>query len=594
MFRCALAFCRCCGSAPLAFVPPLVCLENPGHSNATAADNAGFSIVLGWTMKLVINRYSLDYSLSQLRDDLFGGFASAMVLLPLALAYGTMVEGLGPVAGIYCAIAVGFFAALFGGTRSQISGPTAPMTLALVSILNADIATVGSVFTIVVLAGLIQILMGAIRIGQFVNYVPSSIVSGFMTGIGVIIILVQVAPFVGAPIKVGEINQVIGSLPAAMKDANPQAIIVAVITLLVGIFWPEPLRKYLPAPLAAMIVGSISALLWLNQQPVIGDLSFDLPELRLPVVSPALAGYLVPAMTLALFGSLDSLMNARMADRRTRTQHSPNRELAAQGVGNIVTGFVGGLPGSANTATTVVNIQSRGGRIAGVFCALILLALALGLGQFAKNIPVAVLAGVMVKAGWDIIDWRVALPVHSILEERLLVMGVTVVLVVLADLATAIAAGLVISAMADARRRAGIELDGVVSTSLTDLGFSEPAAAGSGENLAARAVRITLRGYFSVASHRSLVGHVRDCIKDYDVILFDFADTIFLDDSAAIAMEQIIDSAMSKGKELVIMGLPTQVERNLRVRNALENVPQERIVPSFAEAEALIEDILKS
>lgn len=501
-----------------------------------------------------------------------------MVLLPLALAYGTMVKGLGPVAGIYCAIAVGFFAALFGGTRSQISGPTAPMTLALVSILNADSVTVGNIFTIVVLAGLIQILLGAIRIGQFVNYVPSSIVSGFMTGIGVIIILVQVAPFVGAPILVGEINQVIGSLPEAIKGANPQAIIVAAITLLVSIFWPQRLGKYLPAPLAAMIIGSIPALLWLNQQPVIGDVSFSLPELRLPAVSPALAGFLIPAMILALFGSLDSLMNARMADRRNRTQHRPNRELAAQGIGNIVTGFIGGLPGSANTAATMVNIQSKGGRIAGVFCALILLAVALGLEQFAKNIPIAVLAGVMVKAGWDLIDWRVALPVRSVLEERLLIMMITTVLVVLVDLATAIGVGLIVFAMADMRRREGIELYGVESEPLTELDFSEPTVAGGRESPAAHAVRIRLNGYFSVASHRSLVKRIKDHISTYDVVLFDFTDTGYMDDSAAIAMEQIIDSAMKKGKELVIMGLSTSVERNLNGRDALEGIPQERFV----------------
>ena len=328
-----------------------------------------------------------------------------MVMLPIALAYG-VITGLGPIAGMYCAIAAGFFAAVFSGTRAQISGPTGPMTLATGLILASYASSVEEFFTIVILAGFLQIFFGVIRAGQLALYIPDSVISGFMSGIGIFVVLLQAAPFVGAPVVIGGIGKTLGALPATIEHANPQAITVAGITLLTGIFWPERLRKYLPGPLAALIAGSIPALFWLNDQPMVARVPIGLPELQVPALSTVQGEMAAAAITLALVGSIDSLMNALMADRMTQTRHRPNRELAAQGIGNIAAGFVGGLPASANTAGTVVNIGSGGGRVAGALCALILLALMLGLGQFVTNIPIAVLAGILVKAGWDIIPRR--------------------------------------------------------------------------------------------------------------------------------------------------------------------------------------------
>lgn len=522
-----------------------------------------------------------------------------MVMLPIALAYG-VASGLGPIAGMYCAIAVGFFAAVFGGTRSQISGPTGPMTLATAVILTTHANTVGEAFTIVVIAGLIQIVLGVIRIGQFVSYVPYSVISGFMTGIGIIIILTQVAPFVGAPVVVGGIDQIIGSLPATIANSNRQAIIVAGITLLVGILWPERLRKYLPAPLAAMIAGSVLARLWLtigqeNTLPLAGAVPIGLPELQLPVFSTDLAHYLIPALTLALIGSADSLLNALVADSMTKSNHRPNRELAAQGIGNIATGLIGGLPGSANTAATVVNIRSGGARVAGAFYALIILALALGLGRFVAEIPLAVLAGILVKAGWDIIDRRLLTRARRIRREYLLVMILTAALTVLVDLVAAVAVGLITSAMAGARRRENQELGGVVSAPLLGWTFLyEPAAAGSGSVFTAQVGIVALRGRFSVASSRRLVNVISADIRYYEIVIFDFADTIYMDDSAALAVERMIDLAIQKDTESVVMGLSGPVERNLRALNTLRRVPQERFVNTLDEARAVVQGILKS
>ena len=225
-----------------------------------------------------------DYSLDKLRGDIFGGLTCSVVGLPVALAFG-VASGLGPTAGMYGAIAVGFFAAVFGGTRSQISGPTGPMSIAMAVIVTAHADTLAEAFTIVVLAGFIQAALGLARIGRFVAYTPYSVISGFMTGIGVIIMIVQIAPFLGSPVAVGGVIGAVNALVETFTSVNFHALAVAAVTLVVGILWPRPFRRFLPAPLAAMVVGCALGILWLNDLPIIGDVPTGLPDLQIPTCS---------------------------------------------------------------------------------------------------------------------------------------------------------------------------------------------------------------------------------------------------------------------------------------------------------------------
>ena len=187
------------------------------------------------------------YDLQTLRGDVFGGVTSAVVGLPVALAFG-VASGLGALAGIYGAIAVGFFAAVFGGTRSQISGPTGPMAVVMAVIVASHADNLAGAFTIVILAGLIQILLGVLRIGRFVAFTPYSVISGFMSGIGIIIILLQTLPFLGTSVAQGGPMGAIRAWPDAISDVNLSALAIAVVTLLVGVFWPRQLSKFLPPP----------------------------------------------------------------------------------------------------------------------------------------------------------------------------------------------------------------------------------------------------------------------------------------------------------------------------------------------------------
>ena len=541
-----------------------------------------------------------NYSLAMLRGDLFGGITASVVGLPVALAFG-VASGLGPIAGMYGAIAVGFFAAVFGGTRSQISGPTGPMSVAMAVIVTVHSeGDFAKAFTVVVLAGVIQILLGALRIGRFVAYTPYSVISGFMTGIGVIVILLQVAPFVGAPSVVGGVLPVIRALPAAIESANVHALIVASVTLLVGVLWPSFMRRYLPAPLAAMIVGSALGIFWLNQLSVIGDVPTGLPDLQIPVFDVGfLLSSLTPALVLALLGSIDSLLTSLIADTLTRTRHNANRELVGQGIGNTVAGFIGGLPGAGATLGTVINIRS-GGRtpFSGVVRAGVLLALVLGLGQYVTEIPHAVLAGILIKVGWDIIDWRLIKRAHRIQRDHLIVMVITLALTVFLDLVTAIAIGLIAAGMVAARQVERQELDSVVSTPLLDQVFlfdspEEAAAANDGDEFAARCGVVGMRGRFSVASSSNLVNTIGGDIRDHEVVIFDFSQTLYMDDSAAMVVEQMIDIATEEDTESIVMGLSgSAVESNLNALNILAKVPADRFVDDLDGAREAARKIL--
>ena len=540
----------------------------------------------------------INYSLETLRGDLFGGITASVVGLPVALAFG-VASGLGPIAGMYGAVAVGFFAAVFGGTRSQISGPTGPMSIAMAVIVTSHANSMAEAFTVVVMAGIIQFLLGALRVGRFVAYTPYSVISGFMSGIGIIVIVVQVAPFVGASVAVGSITGALQGLPQAIANANPQALMVAAVTLLVGVLWPRPFGKYFPATLAAMIAGSALGIFWLNDLPVIGEVPTGLPELQLPELAPGfLVRSLTPALILALLGSIDSLLTALIADALTRTRHNASRELMGQGIGNMVAGFIGGLPGAGATLGTVINIRS-GGRtpVSGALRAAILLSLVLGFGRYVEAIPHAVLAGILVKVGWDIIDRRYLARAHRIPREHLVVMGITLILTVFLDLVTAIAIGLIAAGMVSARQLERQELDSVLSVPLLDHTFlyndkSPDDIPADIDEFTARVGMVALRGRFSVASSSNLITTIGAEISDHQIVIFDFSDTIHLDDSAAMVVEQMIDLARDEDTAAIVMGLAGPVERNLRALNIFRQIPADRLVGTLDEARAAARRIL--
>ncbi len=536
----------------------------------------------------------MNYNFDTFRGDLFGGITSAVVALPVALAFG-VASGLGAAAGLYGAIAVGFFASVFGGTRSQISGPTAPMTVAMAVIITSHATNLTEALTIVVLAGLLQVLLGVLRIGRFVAYTPYVVVSGFMSGIGIIIMLIQALPALGAPNALGGPVGAVRALPAAVADIDLSAFAIAALTLAVGVLWPRRLARLLPAPLMALIAGTLLGVLWLTDAPVIGQVPTGLPGVQFGLPSASFLAHAVqPALILALLGSVDSLLTSLIADSLTGTRHNPDRELIGQGIGNMVAGVFGGLPGAGATMGTVTNIRAGGlTQVSGALRAILLLALVLGLGRYVEPIPLAALAGVLMKVGWDIIDWRLLTRIHRIRPEHLLVMLTTLGLTVFVDLVTAVAIGLIAAGMAHARQLEQLELDSVVSVPLLDRTFlAEPGEVAAADPYAARVGLVALRGSFTVASSHKLVGVISADIKDHEVVIFDFSGASYLDDSAAMVIEQLMEVATKEQTEFIVMGLSGSVANTLQTLNILQQLPEDHLVATLDEAQQVANELL--
>ena len=536
----------------------------------------------------------MNYNFTTLRGDLFGGITSAVVALPVALAFG-VASGLGAAAGLYGAIAVGFFASVFGGTRSQISGPTAPMTVAMAVIITSHATNLTEALTVVVLGGLLQVLLGILRVGRFVAYTPYVVVSGFMSGIGIIIMLIQTLPALGAPNALGGPVGAVRALPEAVGDINLSAFAITILTLAVGVLWPRRLARLLPAPLMALIAGTLLGVLWLNDAPIIGQVPTGLPGVQFGLPSASFLAHAVqPALILALLGSVDSLLTSLIADSLTGTRHNPDRELIGQGIGNMVAGVFGGLPGAGATMGTVTNIRAGGlTQVSGALRAVLLLALVLGLGRYVEPIPLAALAGVLMKVGWDIIDWRLLARVHRIRREHLFVMLMTLGLTVFVDLVTAVAIGLIAAGMAHARQLEQLELDSVVSVPLLDRTFlSGQGAEAAVDPYAARVGLVALRGSFTVASSHKLVGVIGADIKDHEVVIFDFSGATYIDDSAAMVIEQLLEVATKEQTEFIVMGLSGSVANTLQTLNILQQVPEDQIVATLDEARRAANELL--
>ena len=549
---------------------------------------------------------TLNYNTEQLRGDIFGGLTAAVVMLPLSLAFG-VASGLGAIAGLYGAVAVGLLAAIFGGTRTQISGPTAPLSVAM-SVVVIDYAgdDISKALAIVVLAGLVQVLLGVLRLGSFVSYTPYPVVSGFTSAVGLIIIVVQLIPLLGHEVALGGVSASIRALPDALSDVGFGALALGALTIGVCLFWPRNLRRALPPSVAALGVGTLVSVLWIGDVAVIGDVPSGLPEPRLPSLGWGdVGGALAPAVTLALLGSVNSLLTAMVADSMTRDQHHPNRELLGVGTANVLAAFIGAVPGAGATSATVANVKAGGRtRLSGVLCALVLGALVLGVGRFAEDIPHAVLAGILIKIGFDIVDWQYISRVRRAQLDQYGVMAVTLTLSIVSDLVIAVGAGLIAAAMTGARQFERLELDNVVSTPLLDMTFLNADDPGDGDDgapsldlvgpepFAARTGLLSLRGTFTAASSIKLFNTINHDVEEHEVVIFDFTDTRHMDDSAAFMIGQLVDVALDSGAKCVVMGLEESQATSIKELNVLRGVPEGNFVADLDGARVVARRLL--
>ncbi len=502
--------------------------------------------------------------LSNVKGDLTGGLTAGIVALPLALALG-VASGVGPMAGLYGAIAVGFFAALLGGTPSQISGPTGPMVVVLAGLFATLSGDLGLIFTVVMLAGLLQIIMGFTGVGQYIRLVPYPVISGFMSGIGAIIIILQLGRLMGHEPPGGTIGA-LKYLPTALSDIDFVTLGLGLGTLIIAYKWPPKLGKVVPGALAALIIGTLVSLGL--ETPILGNIPTGLPELHMPVFDQSkLLLVLEAAFILAILGAIDSLLTSLVADNMTRTRHDSNKELIGQGVGNTVAGLIGGIAGAGATMRTVVNIRSGGKeRLSGMVHALVLLAIVLGLGPLAAQIPHAVLAGILVKVGLDIIDWSYLKRAHTGPRWDFVLMLLVLGLTVFVDLITAVGVGVVLAALAYVKQIAQLQLDEVNNLPETSTDPEEDALLKQAGNK----VRIfSFGGPLSFGAAADLGHHVREKVKNGSrALILDFSRVPSMDVSAAMAVETITSDAKAAGRHVIMCGAAAAVQTVLENINA--------------------------
>lgn len=526
-----------------------------------------------------------------LSGNMFGGVTAAVVALPLALAFGVQ-SGMGAIAGLYGAIALGILAALFGGTRTQISGPTGPMAVVASAIIAGEIAIYGSLEaalgTIVatfVLAGVFQIIMGISRIGQYIRYMPYPVVSGFMSGIGLIIIIMQIFPFFGlsSPISIIEVVSSLGSIVTSM---NVQAVVLALGTVAIIYLFPRVTKK-VPSTLVALITLSIASTLLGLQVPIIGDIPQGLPDVHIDTLlsmdwhHPMVI--VIPALTLAALGAIDSLLTSVVADNMTKTQHNSNKELIGQGIGNTVAGLIGGLPGAGATMRTVVNINAGGrSNLSGVVHGVVLMIVLLGASAYAKLIPLPVLAGILITVGIGIIDYKGLKHIVRVPRPDAVVMLIVLILTVFVDLLQAVAVGMVLASVLFMKQMGDTAQSKSSSTTLADFHNTHPLA-DEADIIDGIKDQIFIQ-HFDGPIFFGFTAHFKEMMRELpevSVVIFRMENVPSIDQSGMYALEDAVLEIEKKGINVILTGIQKQPEDMLR------NI---KLIPNLVEEEHLFED----
>lgn len=526
-----------------------------------------------------------------LKGDILGGITAGIIALPLALAFGE-AAGVGPIAGLWGAIMVGFFASLFGGTGSQISGPTGPMVVVFAGIYSVLADDPALMFTSVILAGAFMIVFGFFKLGQYIRLVPYPVVSGFMSGIGCIIIALQLPRVFGSEPEGSGTIAALRSIPDAVMHPNLYAVGLAVFTLAMVFFWPKKWGKFLPAPLAALIFGTLLCV-FMPGAPILGNIPVGLPDLVVPAFSAdSLYVVVEAALLLALLGAIDSLLTSLVADNMTRTRHDSNKELVGQGIGNMAAGFVGGVPGAGATMRTVINIRTGGAtKISGMVHALLLLAVVLALSPLAEEIPHAVLAGILVKVGYDIIDWKYLMRAHKGPRWDLLLMVLVLGLTVFVDLITAVAIGVVLAALAFVKEMADIQLNSLKTEAES---LSSPKEAALLKEYRNDITLFDFSGPLSFGAAADLGHHVRMKSENRGAVILDFSEVPFLDVSAAKAVETIAADVESSNRVLYMSAANESVSKILDGLGIRKSVPAQQWHDTRLQAlEAAVKQVKK-
>ncbi|MGK0315350.1 MAG: SulP family sulfate permease [Saprospiraceae bacterium] len=570
------------------------------------------------------------FTFKHFRGDLFGGITAGIVALPLALAFGVS-SGLGPMAGLYGAIFVSFFAAMFGGTNTQISGPTAPMTAVSMVIIAGIIAlndgdvsrALPAILSVFLLAGLMQVGLGLLGLGEYIKYIPYPVVSGFMTAIGVIILVTQILPSIGyypkedmayvqefkpmaeelmlenilkeeaaekilvlenfeetvkraklittaqilkesQTIAASEASGVLGAIrvfPRAIKNINWLELMLSLFTIII-IFGFKRITTKVPSTLVALVVMSgIAVGFGLDYRPI-EEIPSGLPVPNFGIFTDfsltSITPYIFTALTLALLGAIDSLLTSVVADNMTKTRHKPNKELIGQGIGNSIGALFGGLPGAGATIRTVVNIKAGGKtRISGMIAGVMLLIITLSLSKEASQIPAAVLAGILITVGINVMDYKGLKAIPNMPKSEVIIMLVVLVLSSVWNLVYAVGIGLVIASLMFMKNIGDLMASNSELKSLTDFEDWDDEM-DFPQNLKEEVVIKHIDGPLFFGSTTDFQQLAAQIPEETSTIVLRMSRVPYIDQSGLYAIEDLVNGMESQGKTVLLVGVKEQ------------------------------------
>ena len=519
------------------------------------------------------------FHLNNIRGDILGGITAAVVALPLALAFGNAALGPGgAIYGLYGAVVVGFLAALFGGTPAQVSGPTGPMSVTVAGVV-AGLAAVGVptdlsarqilplVMAAVVIGGLLQILFGILKLGKYITLVPYSVVSGFMSGIGVIIIALQIGPLLGISTRGG----VVDSLTTVFSNFQPNgaAIGVAIMTLGIVFLTPRKITQWVPSPLLALLIVTPISMFFGGTIDRIGEIPRGVPSLDFPSFNQYFPIIFKAGLVLAVLGAIDSLLTSLVADNISQTKHNSDRELIGQGIGNAVAGLFSGLPGAGATMRTVINVKSGGSTpLSGMVHSIVLLIVLVGAGPLAEKIPTALLAGILIKVGLDIIDWGFLRRAHKLSLKTSVVMYGVLLMTVFWDLIWAVLVGVFIANM--------LTIDSITETQLEGMEEDNPSLTGNnqGQNTlpadekalldrcSGEVMLFRLKGPLSFGAAKGISDRM-NLVRNYKILILDITDVPRLGVTATLAIEDMMQEAKNNSRKAFVAGANEKVKERL-------------------------------
>jgi SulP family sulfate permease len=518
-----------------------------------------------------------------LKGDVFGGVTTAIISLPLALAFG-VASGAGAEAGLWGAIMVGFFAALFGGSTSLISEPTGPMTVIMTAVLTSMIAKypesgVAISFTVVMMAGAFQVLLGTLKLGKYVTLMPYSVISGFMSGIGVILILLQLSPLLGHPAPPGAVMGTLIELPNTLANINFSELFLGLLTLAILFLFPKQYRKYIPAQLVALVAITLVSVIFFSSDSIrrIGEIPGGLPSLIIPHFNAEIfTTMVIDALVLGTLGCIDTLLTAVIGDSLTRTEHDSDKELRGQGFANMISGLFGALPGAGATMGTVTNIQV-GARspLSGIIRAFVLALVVLVAGGLTEPIPMAVLAGIAMYVGFNILDWSFIQRAHKISVAGMAIMYGVMLLTVFVDLIAAVGLGVFISNILIIERLSREQVRQVRTISDGD-GDNVPLTDNE-RVLLDRASGKLLFLYLSgpmIFSVSKAISRQHKRVSDYEVMILDLTDVPMIDVTVGLALENAIKDAQDANCEVFLLCPNEQTYQQLERFRVVDLVPR--------------------